>query len=163
MTARSRWLKMITSGTLSRYRPRCRRQCPHRPALGPACPVQRVVRPSWGRIVRASLGLNRGAGDGACRYLHQHQGSLFPVAIVGNKFIFTNTKAMAKIYAGALYNRNYGFGCKNKKSFVFGNETLTITPYKAPRGHLIDQLWVVSQSEPDLISLISDFLYGGRS
>jgi len=71
--------------------------------------------------------------------LHQHLASLFPVAIVGNKFIFTNTKAMAKIYADALYNRNYGFGCRIKKSLVFGNETLTITPYGAPQGHWIDQ------------------------
>jgi len=80
-----------------------------------------------------------GVAEGACRYLHQNQGSLFPVAIVGNKFIFTNTKAMAKIYVGALYNRNYGFGCRIKKSLVFGNETLTISPYGAPRGSLFDQ------------------------
>jgi hypothetical protein len=80
-----------------------------------------------------------GVAEGACRYLHHHQKSLFPVAIVGNKFIFTNTRAMAKIYASALYNRNYGFGCRIKKSLVFGGETLTITPYGAPSGRLFDQ------------------------
>ncbi len=80
-----------------------------------------------------------GVAEGACRYLHHCQRSLFPVAIVGNKFIFTNTKAMAKIYASALYDRNYGFSCRIKKSSVFGGETLTITPYGTPRGQLFDQ------------------------
>jgi len=80
-----------------------------------------------------------GVAEGACRYLHRHQESLFPVAIVGNKFIFTNARAMAKMYASALYHRNYGFRCRIKKSSVFGSETLTITAYGAPRGRLVDQ------------------------
>jgi hypothetical protein len=61
------------------------------------------------------------------------------VAIVGNKFIFTNTQAIAKIYARDLYDLNSRSGCRIKRSLVFGGEVLTITPYGAPHARVVDQ------------------------
>ena len=80
-----------------------------------------------------------GVAEGACRYLDHRRGSLFPVAIVGNKFIFTNTQAMAKIYARDLYDLNYRSGCRIKRSLIFDGAVLTITPYGAPHARVIDQ------------------------
>jgi Methyltransferase domain len=81
-----------------------------------------------------------GVAEGACEYLLSHKGVLHPIAIVGNKFIFTNTETMAKRYLQALSNSYQRSHCFVKKSVVFGGETLTITPYGAPQGHFIDRI-----------------------
>jgi len=38
-----------------------------------------------------------GSEKRSCRYLHSHEGTLYPVAIVGNKFTFTDVKRLPKI------------------------------------------------------------------
>jgi hypothetical protein len=80
-----------------------------------------------------------GVAEGACRYLQGHEGHLCPVAIVGNKFIWTNRRPMAPVYSRALYDLHCRSGCRVKKSSAFGSEVLTITPYGDPHSKFAER------------------------
>jgi hypothetical protein len=79
-----------------------------------------------------------GVAEGTCRFFHLHQEALHPVAIVGNKFIFTNDTRLAQTYSHALAALHRTSACRIKSTRVFGRETLVFSQGE-PRGRFLDR------------------------
>ncbi len=87
-----------------------------------------------------------GVADGASKYLHNTE-NLIPVAIVGNKFIFTNTKEMATRYIEELHKIP---AWNTKRSTVFGKEVVVISAQtKSLRNYLANTyIWNTISEKP---------------
>ena len=66
--------------------------------------------------------------EGACRYMDGPGRGLFPVVIVGNKFILTNSEIVAQKGIDRL-DRAHSWHIP-QRSHVFGHEVLALTPVK---------------------------------
>ncbi len=80
-----------------------------------------------------------GVAEGACSFFYRHPAMLYPVAILGNKFIFTNAARFARIYSQALSDFHRRSACRIKTSRVFGHETLVFSSHGDLRGRLLEQ------------------------
>jgi hypothetical protein len=81
-----------------------------------------------------------GVAEGTSRFLLQRTGALYPVVIIGNKFMFTNTPEWANQYSHDLVSYYRQRACFIKKTSAFGGEAITITPYGSPKGRLTDRV-----------------------
>ncbi|MEX0685645.1 MAG: class I SAM-dependent methyltransferase [Balneolales bacterium] len=88
-----------------------------------------------------------GVAEGTCRYMAESPG-LYPVSIVGNKVMLTNSKAAAEMY---IHNLNFTYpGYLSKHTTFFGQDVLCYLPFKTnpiwkhlrdrPLGKLIKRL-----------------------
>ncbi|CAN5176532.1 hypothetical protein BH23BAC3_BH23BAC3_00640 [soil metagenome] len=88
-----------------------------------------------------------GVAEGTCRYMFENPG-LYPVAIIGNKVMLTNSTDGAKMY---IHNLDFNYpGYIRKHSIFFGHDVLCYTPLNTniiwkhlrdrPLGKFIKQL-----------------------
>lgn len=77
--------------------------------------------------------------EGACRHLFGNASKLLPVAIGGNKFIFTNDAACAAQYREALATLP-GYACK--AATVFGAPVVVVQPERRSVRSRVASLWV---------------------
>lgn len=88
-----------------------------------------------------------GVAEGACRYVFEHDNSLFPVVIAGNKYIFTNNERAAKTYIDRLDRRHKGY--YPKRSRAFGKEVLILSPIRSIRMAMTQtQVWKNMRDKP---------------
>lgn len=80
-----------------------------------------------------------GVAEGTCKFFQLHGESLIPVAILGNKFIFTNSESFAGVYTKALENLHRHSACRVKSARVFGRETAIFNAHGEPQGRLLDR------------------------
>lgn len=88
-----------------------------------------------------------GVAEGTCRYMREHEGALFPVAIAGNKYIFTNNELAAKTYIDRLDKTQKGH--YPKRSQAFGKEVLILRPITSIRIAISQtQVWKNIRHKP---------------
>ncbi|HEY7167235.1 MAG TPA: class I SAM-dependent methyltransferase [Candidatus Binatia bacterium] len=80
-----------------------------------------------------------GVAEGTCGFFARHPGVLYPVAILGNKFIFTNAAPLTRVYSQALSDFHRRSDCFVKASRVFGEDTLIFSSYGDSHGRLLDR------------------------
>lgn len=74
-----------------------------------------------------------GVAEGTCQWMARPGAALVPVAIAGNKFIFTNNRERASAYAASLSAASEAY--LQRRSRVFGHDVLILTRYaKTWRG-----------------------------